>query len=59
MSFINAVICGGPGVELEYRMHMRYEFITLGLDSLVEVGLQNYVRSQCQKFCLTLFNVEA
>ncbi|EGF79568.1 hypothetical protein BATDEDRAFT_89642 [Batrachochytrium dendrobatidis JAM81] len=36
MSFINAVICGGPGVELEFRMHMRLEFIQLGLLQLIE-----------------------
>ncbi|TPX38459.1 hypothetical protein SeLEV6574_g07774, partial [Synchytrium endobioticum] len=36
MSFINAVICGGPGVNLDFRMHLRYEFIQLGLDSLAE-----------------------
>ncbi|KAJ1338799.1 hypothetical protein BSLG_006436 [Batrachochytrium salamandrivorans] len=36
MSFINAVICGGPGVDLEFRMHMRSEFIQLGLLQLIE-----------------------
>ncbi|KAI8924051.1 hypothetical protein BC831DRAFT_467748 [Entophlyctis helioformis] len=43
MSFINAVVCGGPGVDLEFRMHMRYEFIQLGLLQLIEkiVHLEN------------------
>ncbi|KAJ3330667.1 hypothetical protein HDU76_005130 [Blyttiomyces sp. JEL0837] len=36
MSFINAVICGGPGVNLEFRMHMRYEFLQLGLMQLID-----------------------
>nr|KAJ3420068.1 hypothetical protein HK105_006158 [Polyrhizophydium stewartii] len=36
MSFINAVICGGPGVALEFRMHMRSEFIQLGLMQLID-----------------------
>ncbi|KAJ3027360.1 Dishevelled associated activator of morphogenesis 2, partial [Rhizophlyctis rosea] len=36
MSFINAVICGGPGVELEFRMHLRYEFLQLGLMQLID-----------------------
>ncbi|ORY53477.1 FH2-domain-containing protein [Rhizoclosmatium globosum] len=36
MSFINAVICGGPGVNLEFRMHLRYEFLHLGLMQLID-----------------------
>ncbi|KAJ3096868.1 hypothetical protein HDU97_005466 [Phlyctochytrium planicorne] len=36
MSFINAVICGGPGVNLEFRMHLRYEFLQLGLMQLID-----------------------
>ncbi|KAJ1552668.1 Dishevelled associated activator of morphogenesis 2 [Nowakowskiella sp. JEL0078] len=36
MSFINAVICGGPGVNLEFRMHLRYEFLDLGLLQLID-----------------------
>ncbi|KAJ3413863.1 Dishevelled associated activator of morphogenesis 2 [Chytridiales sp. JEL 0842] len=36
MSFINAVICGGPGVNLEFRMHLRYEFLQLGLMELID-----------------------
>ena len=38
MSFINAVTCGGPGVNLEFRMHLRYEFINLGLMNLIDVN---------------------
>ena len=40
MSFINAVICGGPGVDWEFRMHMRWEFIQLGLIQLIDVNHQ-------------------
>ncbi|KAI8815088.1 hypothetical protein BJ742DRAFT_782312 [Cladochytrium replicatum] len=36
MSFINAVIVGGPGVNLEFRMHLRYEFLQLGLMQLID-----------------------
>ena len=39
MSFINAVVCGGPGNNIEFRMHMRWEFIELGLLQLIEVIL--------------------
>ncbi|KAJ3232490.1 Disheveled-associated activator of morphogenesis 1 [Chytriomyces hyalinus] len=43
MSFINAVICGGPGVNLEVRMHLRYEFLHLGLMQLIDKigGIEN------------------
>ncbi|KAI8999424.1 formin homology 2 domain-containing protein [Gaertneriomyces semiglobifer] len=36
MSFINAVICGGPGLHLEFRMHIRSEFLHLGLHYLID-----------------------
>jgi len=36
MSFINALICGGPGVNLEFRMHLRFEFLQLGLMQLID-----------------------
>lgn len=42
MSFINAVICGGAGYNLDFRMHMRYEFIHLGLTRLIDVSV-NYL----------------
>ncbi|KAJ3279108.1 hypothetical protein HK104_001739 [Borealophlyctis nickersoniae] len=29
-------LCGGPGVNLEFRMHLRYEFLQLGLMQLVD-----------------------
>jgi hypothetical protein len=38
MSFINAVTCGGPGIHFEFRMHMRWEFIQLGIIQLIEVN---------------------
>ena len=35
--FINAVICGGPGKDsLEFRMHVRFEFLRLGIDRIVD-----------------------
>lgn len=37
MSFINAIICGGPGEDIEFRMHMRWEFIHLGLVQFADV----------------------
>ncbi|RKO85022.1 armadillo-type protein, partial [Blyttiomyces helicus] len=49
MSFINAVICGGPGVNLEFRMHLRFEFLQLGLMQLIDkIGtLENeYLQTQ-------------
>lgn len=36
LSFINAIICAGPGKELDFRMHMRYEFIRLGMDRVIQ-----------------------
>jgi hypothetical protein len=37
MSFINAVTCGGPASEFNFRMHIRWQFIDLGLLILIEV----------------------
>lgn len=39
MSFINAVTCGGPGQDPEFRMHVRYEFLNLGLTQLIDANL--------------------
>lgn len=37
MSFINAVINYGPGQEvLEFRLHLRYEFIMLGILPIID-----------------------
>eukprot|EP00158_Paraphelidium_tribonemae_P008824 Partr_v1_DN28698_c0_g1_i3_m50167 putative Dishevelled Associated Activator of Morphogenesis len=36
LSFINAIIFGGPGKELEFRAHMRYEFTLLGVHNVLE-----------------------
>jgi hypothetical protein len=47
MSFINAVTWGGPGANFEFRMHMRWEFINLGLLTLVEVVLINVEFGTC------------
>lgn len=39
LSFINAIICGGPGKDqLEIRMHLRYEFLNLGILTILEVS---------------------
>jgi hypothetical protein len=37
MAFINAVTCGGPGGEFAFRMHIRWEFLQLGLMQLIDV----------------------
>lgn len=40
MSFINAVTCGGPGDDFAFRLHMRWEFIDLGLMEMIDkIGL--------------------
>ncbi|XP_055684371.1 disheveled-associated activator of morphogenesis 1 isoform X1 [Lutzomyia longipalpis] len=37
MSFINAVLNYGPGQEnLEFRLHLRYEFLMLGIQPVIE-----------------------
>lgn len=37
MSFINAVLNYGPGQEnLEFRLHLRYEFLMLGLQPVID-----------------------
>ncbi|XP_077293023.1 disheveled-associated activator of morphogenesis-like protein isoform X2 [Arctopsyche grandis] len=37
MSFINAVLNYGPGVEsLEFRLHLRYEFLMLGIQPVID-----------------------
>lgn len=36
MSFVNAVLSYGPGQEsLEFRLHLRYEFLQLGLKNII------------------------
>ncbi|ORX49374.1 hypothetical protein BCR36DRAFT_291981 [Piromyces finnis] len=34
-SFINAIICGIPDENIVFRMHIRYEFITLGIERII------------------------
>ncbi|XP_014239797.1 disheveled-associated activator of morphogenesis 1 isoform X2 [Cimex lectularius] len=37
MSFVNAVLSYGPGQEnLEFRLHLRYEFMMLGIQHVIE-----------------------
>lgn len=37
MSFINAVLNYGPGKEnLEFRLHLRYEFLILGIQPVID-----------------------
>lgn len=37
MSFINAILNYGPGQEnLEFRLHLRYEFLMLGIQPVIE-----------------------
>jgi Diaphanous FH3 Domain len=61
MSFINAVICGGPGDELAFRMHMRFEFIQLGLLKLIDkiTLIENEVlQTQIDVFLIRMENDE-
>lgn len=61
MSFINAVICGGPGEALAFRMHMRWEFIQLGLLKLIDriTLLDNEVlQTQIDVFLIEMENDE-
>lgn len=37
LALVNAAICSGPGrTSLEFRLHIRHEFLMLGLGELVE-----------------------
>lgn len=37
MSFINAILNYGPGQEnLEFRLHLRYEFLMLGIQPVID-----------------------
>ncbi|ORX83964.1 hypothetical protein BCR32DRAFT_291638 [Anaeromyces robustus] len=34
-SFINAIICGIPDDDIVFRMHLRYEFLSLGIERVI------------------------
>jgi len=36
LSFINSIICGVNKNDLEFRMHIRYEFLTLGIENIID-----------------------
>lgn len=37
MSFVNAILNYGPGQEnLDFRLHLRYEFLMLGIQSIID-----------------------
>jgi len=36
LSFINSIICGVNKNDLEFRMHIRYEFLTLGIENVID-----------------------
>jgi hypothetical protein len=37
MSFVNAILNYGPGQEnLEFRLHLRYEFLMLGIQPIID-----------------------
>jgi hypothetical protein len=36
LSFINAIICAGAGKETEFRLNIRYEFIQLGINHIID-----------------------
>lgn len=50
MSFINAVLNYGPGQEnLEFRLHLRYEFLMLGIQPVIDKlrGHENETLDRC------------
>jgi hypothetical protein len=55
MSFINAVVCGGPGVHMEFRMHIRYELINQGLLTLIDVNPELLYDKSCVAFFTNLY----
>ncbi|ORX83965.1 FH2-domain-containing protein [Anaeromyces robustus] len=36
LSFINSIICGVNKNDLEFRMHIRYEFLKLGIENIID-----------------------
>ena len=61
MSFINAILNYGPGQEnLEFRLHLRYEFLMLGIQPVIDKlrkseneTLNRYIyRDHCLKFSI-------
>lgn len=49
LALINAIICAGPGrTNSSFRMHMRYEFLMLGLDAVIDT-LRKYESEALEK----------
>lgn len=55
MSFINAVLNYGPGQEnLEFRLHLRYEFLILGIQPVIE-KLRKHENETLDRHLVSLF----
>lgn len=49
LSLINALICAGPGrTSVHFRMHMRHEFLLLGIDPVIDT-LKRYENDALEK----------
>lgn len=55
MSFINAVLNYGPGQEnLEFRLHLRYELLMLGIQHVIE-KLRRHDNETLDRFVIILY----
>lgn len=62
MSFINSIICGGPGKDRAFRMHIRFEFISSGLLKIIDkitMVDNNILQNQIDLFLLRMENDES
>lgn len=53
LSFINALINGGPGKDMDFRMHIRFEFLKMGVDATAA----RLSKSSSDEFLLTQIHV--